>query len=253
MRYGWRVVAVVGAFVLWHVFALTPLGRAGDVPTPIATFTRLFELFATGAYWSALGSTLSSWGLGLLISFIIGVPLGLIVGSNAKVEVSVRFVVDFLRTIPSIAFLPLALLLFGVSIQTPVLLIFLSAVWPLLIQSTYAALEIDPALKQVRRSFHLTWGEYMRFQFLPSALPFVTTGLRVAATICLLTAVSVELLSGAPGLGSQLQASLVVSQTTTLYAYVLTAGVLGVLVNVILLFLQRVVIWWHPSVRGDSR
>jgi ABC-type nitrate/sulfonate/bicarbonate transport system permease component len=211
------------------------------------------ELWGTAVYWNAVATTMTSWGLGLLVSVIVGVPLGLIIGSNAKIEVSVRLIVDFLRTIPSIAFLPLALLMFGVDLRTPVILIFLAAVWPLLIQSTYAASQIDPVLKQVRRSFHLSWWQYIRFQFAPSALPFITTGLRIAATICLLTAIAVELLSGAPGVGSQLQGALIVSQSATLYAYVLTAGVLGILINVLLVWLQRVLIWWHPSVRGDAR
>jgi ABC-type nitrate/sulfonate/bicarbonate transport system permease component len=252
-RIALRVAVVIAALLVWHLFSLTALGRSGDVPSPIVAFERLFELWGTAVYWNAVATTMTSWGLGLLVSVIVGVPLGLIIGSNAKIEVSVRLIVDFLRTIPSIAFLPLALLMFGVDLRTPVILIFLAAVWPLLIQSTYAASQIDPVLKQVRRSFHLSWWQYIRFQFAPSALPFITTGLRIAATICLLTAIAVELLSGAPGVGSQLQGALIVSQSATLYAYVLTAGVLGILINVLLVWLQRVLIWWHPSVRGDAR
>lgn len=252
-RYALRVLAIAVILVLWHLFALTAMGRSGDVPTPLAAVTKLVQLMSTGAYWGAVGSTLTSWTLGLGLSLIVGVPLGLIIGTNRRVEMSARLLVDFLRTIPAIAFLPLVLLLFGVDRMTPVLLIFYAAVWPLLIQSTYAASQIDPALKQVRRSFHLTWWQYVVYEFVPSALPFITTGLRVAATICLLTAMSVELLSGAPGVGAKLQESMVISQSEALYAYVLTAGILGILVNVLLLWLQRALIWWHPSVRGDAR
>lgn len=248
-----RLVVVVAVFLFWHVFALTSLGQMGEVPTPVQTLARLAELFGAGSYWSAIGSTLLSWAIGLSLSFLVGVPLGLIIGSYKKAEASSRLVIDFLRTIPAIAFLPLALLLFGVGIETPVLLIFLSAVWALLIQATYAAAEIDPVLKQVSRSFHLSRLEYVTFQFAPASLPFITTGLRVAATICLLTAVSVEFLSGAPGIGTELQSALIVSQTPVMYAYVITAGILGVLINTVMLAIQRALMWWHPSVRSKKR
>lgn len=252
-RYGLRLIAVVAAVLLWQVLAMSDLGRIGDVPTPFEALSKLVELAGSAGYWSAVGVTMLSWLVGLLVSIAIGVPVGLLIGTNRRAEMSTRLVVDFLRTIPAIAFLPLALLIFGTSLQTPIALIFFAAVWPLLIQSTYAALEIDPVLKQVRRSFHLSWWQYIRYGFAPSSLPFITTGLRIAATICLLTAISVELLSGAPGVGAELQKSMVVSQTASLYAYVLTAGVLGVLVNVVLLWVQRLLLWWHPSVRGDAR
>lgn len=252
-RYVWRVAVIVLALALWHVFSLSSLGRSGQVPSPIEAVSRLAELMTTATFWGAVGNTFVSFALGLGLSVIVGVPLGLVIGSNRRLEVSTRLVVDFLRTIPAIAFLPIALLVFGVDRDTVLFLIFLSAVWPILVQATYAAAQIDPVLKQVRRAFHLTWWQYIRFQFAPSALPFLTTGLRIAAIICLLTAISAEFLGGIPGIGQQLQNALVVSQTVTLYAYVLTCGILGILLNTALLLLQRKLIAWHPSIRGGGR
>lgn len=252
-RYVWRVVAIAAAVALWHVFSLTPLGQQGQVPSPFTAVGRLFEMWLTGAYWGAVGSTLLSFAIGLFLSIIIGVPLGLLIGSSKRVTQSTQVLIDFVRTIPAIALLPISLLVFGVDKDTSIFLIFMSAVWPLIIQASYAAAQIDPALKQVKASFHLSWWLYLRFQFLPSALPFISTGLRIAAVICLLTAISAEFLGGIPGIGQQLQAGLASSQPPTVYAWVLTAGLLGVLLNVGLLYLQRMMLSWHPSVRGDSR
>src|SRR6476620_1249125 len=112
---GWRltrqVAAVLIALVIWHLFAVGP-GRAADVPTPWLTLTTAMEMARTGDYWTAVGNTLLTANLGLLLSILVGVPLGLINGSSRKVALSSQFVVDFGRTIPGVAILPLVLLLF---------------------------------------------------------------------------------------------------------------------------------------------
>ena len=108
-------------------------------------------------------------------------------------------------------------------------------------------------LRQVARSFRLTLPERLRFVLAPDLLSFVWPGVRLAITVSLLVAVGAELIGAAPGLGSALQQSLLQNRNDSLFAYVLTACSLGLLVNAGLVLVQKRTLWWHPSVRAKGQ
>jgi ABC-type nitrate/sulfonate/bicarbonate transport system permease component len=247
-RLGRQGAAVAIALGVWHLFALGP-GRAADVPTPWQTATTALAMAATGDYWTAIGNTLLTANLGLLLSIVVGVPLGLINGSSRKVALSSQFVVDFGRTIPGVAILPLVLLLFGGTRPMALILVMFGAIWPMLVQATYAVQQVSPQLRQVGASFHLSLTDRIRAVYLPSAMPFLTTGLRIAATISLLLSISAEFLGGADGIGRNLFNALTVNNPDEMFVYAFTASFLGVGLNLVLLAAQRQLLWWHPSQR----
>lgn len=247
--------AIVLAVVLagWWLFSTSDRARVGDIPSPWETLIRLMELLVTATFWSSLGATLGGLAMGLGIAIIIGVPVGLAIGFSRFATDSSRFVIDFLRTIPPVALIPLTLLIFGPLRPMQVTLIVIGVVWPLLIQATYAAQQVEPVLRQVTRSFRLTRLEAIRFVFAPSALPFLWTGLRVAATVALLISITAEYLGGIKGIGFELNQGLLDARGDTVFAYVITAGVLGAALNGGLVALQRRILFWHPSERARSR
>ncbi|GAA2741516.1 ABC transporter permease [Terrabacter aerolatus] len=243
-----QVAAIVLAIGVWHLFAIGP-GRAADVPTPGATLRTGLEMARTADYWTAIGNTLLTANLGLLLSVVVGVPLGLFNGASRKVALSSQFVVDFGRTIPGVAILPLVLLLFGGTRVMALILVMFGAVWPMLVQATYAVQQVPPQLRQVGEAFHLTLRDRIRTVYLPSAMPFLTTGLRIAATISLLLAISAEFLGGTDGIGRNLFNALTVNNPDEMFVYAFTASLLGVALNLVLLAAQRRILWWHPSQR----
>lgn len=237
----------------WWIFSGTGMARVGDIPSPWETLVRLVELVFTGTYWVSIASTLGGMFLGLAIAALVGVPVGLAIGFSRFATDSSRFVIDFLRTIPPVALIPLTLLVFGPLRPMQVTLVVIGVVWPLLIQSTYAAQQVEPVLRQVTRSFRLSRLEAIRFVFAPSALPFLWTGLRVAATVALLISITAEYLGGIKGLGYELYQGLLDARGDTVFAYVITAGALGAGLNGGLVALQRRILFWHPSERARSR
>lgn len=247
--------AIVLAVVLaaWWLFSTSDLARVGDIPSPWQTLVRLLELLTTGTYWLSLASTLGGMAMGLGIAILVGVPVGLAIGFSRFATDSSRFVIDFLRTIPPVALIPLTLLVFGPLRPMQVTLVAIGVVWPLLIQSTYAAQQVEPVLRQVTRSFRLNRMEAIRFVFAPSALPFLWTGLRVAATVALLISITAEYLGGIKGIGFELNQGLLDARGDTVFAYVITAGALGAGLNAGLVSLQRRILFWHPSERARSR
>lgn len=220
------------------------------LPGPIETVVSLGELVMNSAYWAATGATVMNWLISLILSVVIGVPLGLMIGSHRSAEKSTLLTIDFLRTIPSIALIPLTLLLLGATTSMVVAVAVLAAVWPVLIQSIYAAKAIDLTLIQVSRSFRLRLWDRIRFVLGPDVAGFIWPGFRLAVTTALLVSVGAELIGGAPGIGSAMQAALSLNQQSVMLAYVLTAAAFGLVVNTVVVALQAKLLWWHPAFRG---
>jgi ABC-type nitrate/sulfonate/bicarbonate transport system permease component len=243
---------VLGFLALWEVFSRTPVADRADMPGPLAVGERLAEFVVTADYWEVLGATISSWSMALLAAVLVGIPVGLAIGRNTRAFDSTKWTIDFLRTIPSVAFVPLALLLLGRSQSMVVIVALIPALWPLIIQSIYAGQQADPVLHRVALSFRLTFRDRLRYVLAPDALAFIWPGIRLATTAALLVTVFAELLGGAKGMGSEIMEAQIYNRPENLYAWVVTACFLGLLINGGLAFLQRKLLWWHPSLRGRT-
>lgn len=248
--WGQRLGALVVVLAVWTWFSRT-IGADADFPTPVETVDKFRDLVATSAYWNAVRETLVTAVIGFAISAAIGIPVGMLIGMSRKAQLSTQFLVDFGRTIPVIALLPLAILVLHLGRSMALFLIVFGAVWPLLVQATYAVAQISPQSRQVVKAFRISAVDRMRYVYGPAMMPFLTTGLRIAASISLLIAVTASYLGRVPGLGVEMRDSGETDPHAT-FVYMITCGVLGVLLNFGLVALQKRVLWWHPSQRGKA-
>jgi ABC-type nitrate/sulfonate/bicarbonate transport system permease component len=244
-----RTVCVLAALGLWQALVSTDVLPASAVAGPWAVGRALGPALGDDAFWSDLGATASSWGTGLGLALLVAVPAGLLLGASDLVYRMSRFTIDFLRTIPPIALIPLALLEYGATPRMALVLIVFGSLWPVLLQSMYGLHQVDPAMRDVARSYRLGRGRYLGFVVLPSVAPFVATGIRVAATMSLLLAIGAELLGGAPGIGAAISAYQQGGDIPRMWALVVVSGLLGVLLNVGLVAAERRVLRWHPAHR----
>lgn len=247
----WQLVGLAAVLLIWQLAAAGPAVRGGALPGPVEVLKALVGLWGTATYWTALLTTLKVWSVGLAICIVIGIPCGLLIGMSLNATRSTRWVFDFFRTIPTIALLPLVLLLFGPSMSMEITMIVLSAVWPLMIQSMYAVKQVEPVLKWVARVFRVSRMDRIRFLWAPSVTLLVTTGMRLAATIALLMTVSAEYIGGAPGLGRELSIVEQAFRRPEVFAYAITAGALGLGLSMVIVFVQHRLLWWHPITRGE--
>ena len=236
--------------IAWWV--VSNRAAADSVPSPLATLHALVDAVATGAFWVALWETFKTFLIGIFICTLVGVPVGLAVGTSRVATQSTRLCFDFLRTIPPVAILPLVLLLYGPTSTMVLVMVVSGAIWPILIQSVYAAHQTEPQLNDMARAFQIGGRQRITRIFLPGVLPFVLTGLRVGTTICLLLTITGELLGGAPGIGTEIIQAQVNLNNPQMYAYVVVAALLGLFVNAGFWAAQRRVLRWHPSFRGEG-
>ena len=243
-----RVVALVVLLAAWQLGST----RFGPdvVPGPGRVTMELGRLLGQSVFWAAVGDTCASTLIGLFIAAVLAIPLGLLTGRHPIADASTKLTVDFLRTIPAVTLIPLVVLLFGPSQTMKVVLIVFGAFWPLFVQATYAARELDPVARDMVRSYRLRDRVVWAAVLLPSSAPFLITGLRVATTLALLLSVGAEIVGNAPGIGQQITLAQIGAQSATAYAYVVVAALLGVVINAAAAFGQGRLLFWHPSVRG---
>lgn len=230
--------------------------RLGLVPAqylpPLSEIVRAFVGEVTGPeFWSALGATLRGWALGLAIAVSGGIVLGILIGSSGWLRRFTASTIEFLRPIPSVALIPLAVLLFGTDIQSKLLLVVYASFWQVLIQVIYGVRDVDPVARDTALSFRFSRLAQIRHVTWPTALPYVMTGFRLAAAVALVLAITAELVIGNPGLGREIAVAQSSGAVANMYSYVLITGVIGVVVNLGARFVERRVLSWHPSMRRE--
>ena len=242
-------VAVLCVLALWELVVGIGLLNENHVPSMTATLSELGELLTDGAFWSAVGSTLQGWALGLGIAAVLAIPLGILIGSSPTAYRSVRFVVEFLRPIPSVALVPLAVLIYGVGLESKVFLAAFASFWPLFVQTLYGVQDVDPVATDTARSFGLNRFERLWRITLPSAVPYIATGLRISSAVALILAVTAEIVIGSAGLGREINVARSSGAIELMYALIITTGLLGYLLNIATTQAERRVLHWHPSQR----
>ncbi|MEU0740452.1 ABC transporter permease [Streptomyces sp. NPDC006134] len=235
--------------------AVPRLGLVGEehFPPTSRIARALLAEAGDGAFWTALGDTLTGWALGLAVAVGAGVVAGVVLSVVPYLREATASTVEFLRPIPSVALIPLAVLLFGTGLRSVLLLVVYASFWQVLIQTLYGVQDVDPVAEETARSYGLgTWAR-VRHVLWPTALPYVMTGVRLAAAVALILAVTAELVIGAPGLGARIAVAQTSQAVPEMYALIVVTGLLGLLVNVGARAVERRALAWHPSVRGEVR
>lgn len=245
------VAGVAGFLALWEIASRTGLVDARFVPAASDVLVRFGQYVIDRAFWRDVGDTMLSWAVGLLIAAVAGIVLGFLIGSSRFLERFTHSTIEFLRPVPSVALIPLAVLLFGTKMQSSLLLIVYAAFWQILLQVIYGAKDVDPVADSTARSYGLSRLQRVRHVVWPTALPYLMTGLRLAAAVALILAITAEMLIGAPGLGKQIALTRESGDTLSMYALILAAGLIGVVINLVARFVERRVLAWHTSVRME--
>ncbi|MCA2217407.1 ABC transporter permease [Jidongwangia harbinensis] len=248
------LLGLLGLAVFALVFEVAP--RLGVVPADYAPPTSRVlaaagEQVGRPAFWAALADTLLTWGTGLGIAVVAGVGAGVLIGAVPFLRAATATTVEFLRPIPSVALIPLVIVLYGSTIRSTVVLVVYAAFWQVLVQVLYGVADLDPVARDTARSYRLGRRLQLRYLLWPTALPYVLTGIRLAAAVALILAVTGELVIGSPGLGKEIDLAQQGGAVPAVYALILVTGLLGVLANVGLRVLERHVLAWHPSSRRE--
>jgi ABC-type nitrate/sulfonate/bicarbonate transport system permease component len=239
-----QLLVGIGVIALWAIANF--MGLATSILPPVVDVARqFFAVLARPEFLSGFGATVLDAARGLLIAAVLAIPLGVLIGMLPKLELATRVVVDFGRSFPVIALLPVLVLLLGATQTMKVVAIVIACFFPILLQSIYGARNLDATIVDTVRSFRIP--AHLRFfkVLLPAAGPFIATGLRIATTVSVLVAVGVEIVSVTPGIGREIALSRSYNETATTYAYIIYAGLLGVVLTLLWDMTEARLLRWH--------
>ena len=245
-------MAVLCALALWELLVRSGVLSDTSFPPMSETVTELGGQLGTGAFWTAVLNTLQGWALGLGLAILLAVPAGILVGSSALAYRALRVPIEFLRPIPSVALIPLAVLVYGTGLESKVFLAVFASFWPLFVQTMYGVQDVDPVVTDTARSFGLGRFERIWRIRLPSAVPYIATGVRISSAVALILAVTAELVIGSAGLGRSISVAQSGGAIDVMYALIIATGMLGWLLNILATRGEKRVLHWHPSQREQA-
>jgi len=198
---------------------------------PSLVYQAALDGLKDGSILQATWQTLEAAMLGLAFATVAGVAIGIMLGLSARMESATRPTLDGLRPIPSVALIPLALMLFGFGLMLEATVVAFACFWPILLLTIAAVHGIEPRLLEVARTLELGALERLRKIILPATLGRLMIGLRLAVAISLVVAVTVEVVINPRGLGSTMMAAQQSLRSDVMYAQLIWLGLVGWLLN----------------------
>jgi ABC-type nitrate/sulfonate/bicarbonate transport system permease component len=245
------ILGIIGFLATWELIPRLGLIDERFLPPASEVIAALVVDFGLTAFWVAVGETMKAWFLGLLMAVAAAVLLGFIIGSSDFLRKATNSTIEFLRPIPSVALIPLAVLLFGVKIESSLLLIVYASFWQVLIQVLYGVADVDMVANNTAKTYGLGRMARIRYVVFPTALPYLMTGVRLAAAVALVLAITAELVIGSPGLGREIALAQSGGAISGMYALVLATGLIGVLINMLMRQVEKRILGWHSSIRSE--
>lgn len=241
----YRLVFLAGLIALWWL--ASAMVERNLVPSPWATLQAARQLIAEGRLGGALLDSIAIYLGGYAAAILVGIPLGLVMGTMRTLGKTVEVFVYALSATPRVAFIPLIIVFLGLGPQAKILIVFLGAVMPILINTYAGAQNSDQELIEMARSVGARRRRIFGSIILPGAVPFILVGLRVGATIGLINTVVAELYTAVKGLGGLLAIYGNTFRMAEYFVIVLTLALIGVVVTEALRFLEIRLGRWRRS------
>ncbi|MDM7854831.1 ABC transporter permease [Cellulomonas alba] len=240
-------VAIVAFLALWEVAP-----RAGWVDPvflpPFSTVARTFaELVADGTLVTHTTTSLARAGAGFAIALVIAVPLGLVIGSSSRVSSYLTPFFEIFRNTAALALLPVFILLLGIGETSKVAIVVYACFFPLLLSAILGVRTVDPLLVKSARSLGIGRVALFAKVVLPSAVPTVFTGIRMAATSSVLVLLAAEMVGAKAGLGYFITYTQFNFQIPEMYAGIVAIALVGLAVNAVLVSVERRLSRWRAA------
>lgn len=235
---------MLGLMLLWQMgTSFGPLS-GGSLPSAIASISTLGALLALPEIWVAIGQTLYIALAGLLISVVLAIPIGVLIGLSPFAFRSSKPVLDFFKVIPPIVIIPIVILVFGPTSEMGIFLVVFANFFMLVFQSAYGVRDLDSVLLDTLRCYGMTKWEEIWHARIPGALPFIAVGIQIAVAASMIVAVVAGLIGGAPSLGQQMLLYQSSGQPNQTFAIVIIFGILGLILARSYSFIQRKLVFW---------
>ena len=240
-------LSVVIFGTIWQIIAFRRLVPELFLPGPVDIANAFGAYVAKGTIWQDLWVSGQELILGFALAIIIGLPLGMLIGWYRRVSYAFDPFVTFFNSIPRVSLTPLFIIWFGIGINSKIAVVFLGAIFAIVINTAAAARNLDPALVKAARSFGASDAQLFRTVVLPGSVPFILTGLRLGLAHALTGVVVAELVAAQAGIGLMMAQAGQTFQTSRVFVGLIIVAGAGVLLTFILQKIeQRFQSWRVP-------
>jgi sulfonate transport system permease protein len=218
-------------------------------PTKVAVAA--YKMVLSGELWTYLWPSLVVLGIGFALAVVFGIAIGLLLARFWVLDVALTVYITFLYSIPSVALVPLIVLWAGFDTTAKVIILFLFAFFPMVINTYQGVKSVDVKLLEVGHAFRCSERQLWANIVLPGALPFIVTGIRLAVGRGMIGMVLADLYTAISGIGYLIVRSASTFQVDKMFVPIVTLGLLGVTLTALLRMVEKVVAPWTAADLSD--
>lgn len=243
------LIALAILLVIWQLLCMSP---TSNLPSPLTTWQETWDpliinpFFDNGGTDKGLGlqiaASLGRVAIGFFLAATVGIGLGILIGSNSFMYDALDPIFQVLRTIPPLAWLPISLAAFRDSQPSAIFVIFITAIWPIIINTTVGVQQIPQDYKNVAKVLRLSRQKYFFKVLFPSAVPYIFTGLRIGIGLSWLAIVAAEMLVGGVGIGFFIWDAYNSSRLSEIILALVYVGIVGLLLDRLVAFVASKVV-----------
>jgi nitrate/nitrite transport system permease protein len=245
------VAPIIAVFVLCAIWQMLCSGENPPLPAPITVIKETWDPLIinpfydnggtdVGLFWQILAS-LKRVGIGFSLATVVGIALGILIGANRLVYDALDPIFQVLRTIPPLAWLPISLAALRQSDPSAIFVIFITAIWPIIINTTVGIQQIPQDYNNVSRVLKLSKIEYFFNILFPSTVPYIFTGLKIGVGLSWLAIIAAEMLVGGVGIGFFIWDAYNSSAMSEIILALIYVGIVGLLLDRLMGFLATLV------------
>jgi NitT/TauT family transport system permease protein len=238
------LILPVSVIIIWAILTtFTGLIPSYFLPSPSEVLKSFETLLMNGQLVQDTSLTLMRVVLGLTVSALVGIPLGILMGWSNTVKDFSSLMVGIIRPIPPIAWIPFAILWFGVGLESAIFIIFIGSVFPILINTMDGVKRVDKVLLESAYTLGASNSQVLRKVTVPASLPSIVTGLKVGVGVGLMCTVAAEMIGSNSGLGYLIFTSTSMLDTGSAIVGMLTIGVIGLGADYLFSRIEKEVSW----------
>lgn len=241
------IVLLLLAWELIPAFMTLSPGTKLFFTTPSQVVGTLWRLFADGTIWKPLAVSATGFGIGLGLAILVGLPLGVLIGRSRTLNAMLDPFITAFNATPRLVFLPLVMVWLGLGLWAKVLIVFIGAIFPVLINTYEGVRNADRLLINVVRSFGAKEWDIARLVVIPNAMPYIVAGLRLAIGRAVLGVVVAEFFGSEDGLGVMMVNAASKYQVDLVFAGLILFAVLSLVMTWAVQLIENRLSRWRPQ------
>jgi ABC-type nitrate/sulfonate/bicarbonate transport system permease component len=240
-------ILILVLLLLWELCSWRGIVDPVSLPRVSLILSSWWEALTSGELINQIWPTLVRICVGMGLAVLVGIPVGLLMGTVSFIYRLLEPITEFIRPIPSSAYIPVAILFLGIGDEMKIFVIFIGCFFPILLNTYGGVRGIDPVLIDTGRTFGVSRAQALMQIVLPAALPSILTGMRISLGIALIVAVVAEMISGNSGIGYFILDMQRIFRVPEMFAGIFTLGILGYLINLAFLKVEAHLLRWRLS------